>query len=49
MRKDRKWTYADYRQCSGEETWEILDGAVYDMSAAPGIRHQDITGNFYMP
>jgi len=45
---EKKWTYADYRRCSGDENWEILDGIVYDMSAAPGIKHQDIAGNFYI-
>lgn len=46
--KDKKCTYADYKRWSGDETWEILDGAVYDMSAAPGIQHQNIAGNFYI-
>ncbi len=46
--QSKKCTYADYKRWSGEEIWEILDGTVYDMSAAPGIKHQDIAGNFYI-
>jgi len=41
--KDRRWTYADYKQLPDELRVEIIDGVLYDMSAAPVRRHQLIS------
>jgi Uma2 family endonuclease len=30
-----------------EERWELIDGVAYDMSPAPTIKHQNITGGLY--
>jgi len=38
--KDRRWTYADYKQLPDEVRVEIIDGVLYDMSPAPVRRHQ---------
>lgn len=48
IKRDRRYAYADYLRWSDGERWEIIDGAAYDMSPAPRIRHQDIVGNFYV-
>lgn len=36
------YTYADYLSWPAEERWEIIDGAPYGMSPAPGRSHQRI-------
>jgi len=41
--KDHRWPYADYKQLPDEVRVEIIDGVVYDMSAAPVRRHQLIS------
>ncbi len=43
--KDRRWTYADYKQLPDEVRVEIIDGVIYDMSAAPVRRHQLISAS----
>jgi len=41
------YTYADYCSWPDEERWEIIDGTAYDMSPAPGVRHQNVVGTFF--
>jgi Uma2 family endonuclease len=41
----RKFTYADYKSWPDEERWEIIDGEAYNMTPAPGLRHQAISMN----
>lgn len=41
--RDRHWTYADYKQFPDEIRVEIIDGVLYDMTAAPVRRHQLIS------
>jgi Uma2 family endonuclease len=43
----RRYTVADYMKWPDEERWELIDGVAYDMSPAPTIRHQKITGRLY--
>jgi len=45
--RDRRYTYQDYQGWSDEERWEIIDGILYNMSPAPLIRHQRISGNLF--
>jgi Uma2 family endonuclease len=48
VKKDQRYRYEDCLRWPDEERWEIIDGAAYDMSDAPRVRHQDIVGNFYI-
>ena len=41
-----KYTYSDYLTWPDEERWEIIDGEVYNMTPAPGIKHQNLVINF---
>ncbi len=45
--KDKKYTYQDYKNWPDDERWEIIDGTAYNMSPAPKIKHQRISGNIY--
>ncbi|NTU43468.1 MAG: Uma2 family endonuclease, partial [Nitrospirales bacterium] len=47
IRNDRRYTYQDYCSWPDEERWEIIDGVAYNMSPAPGVKHQKITGLIY--
>ncbi len=38
-----KHTYADYAATPEGERWELIDGALYHMAAAPNTRHQTIS------
>ena len=38
------FTYAQYKKWPEEERWELIDGEAYDMSPAPGMTHQKISG-----
>lgn len=46
-KRAEKYTYSDYLTWPGEERWEVIDGEVYNMTPAPGIKHQNIVGTFY--
>jgi len=48
VKKDKTYTYKDYLTWPDEERWEIIAGKAYDMSAAPRIKHQNITSNFHI-
>jgi len=39
------YLYDDYVQWEGK--WEILEGIPYAMTPAPGIKHQEISGNIF--
>jgi Uma2 family endonuclease len=43
----QKLTYADYLTWADNERWELIDGVAYDMSPAPGRRHQEISGELF--
>ncbi len=45
--KTAHYTVADYMNWPDEERWELIDGVAYDMSPAPRINHQQITGRIY--
>jgi len=40
IKPDRRYTYADYRTWPDDERWELIDGIAWNMSPAPGRRHQ---------
>ena len=37
--------YADYFATPEGERWELIDGVLYQMAAAPNLKHQDISRN----
>ncbi len=42
-----KYTYVDYFSTPEGERWELIDGVLYHMAAAPNRKHQTISGNLY--
>jgi Uma2 family endonuclease len=44
---DRKYTVKDYMTWPDEERWELINGTAYDMSPAPGTKHQRIVGSVH--
>jgi Uma2 family endonuclease len=47
LKRDARYTWADYRSWPEDERWELIDGVAYGMSAAPSIRHQDVVGGMF--
>ena len=41
-----KFTYSNYLTWPDEERWEISAGEAYNMTPAPGIKHQNVVVNF---
>jgi Uma2 family endonuclease len=41
------YTVADYMSRPDDERLELIEGQIFDMSAAPTIKHQNITGRLY--
>ncbi|MGZ8238198.1 MAG: Uma2 family endonuclease [Methylobacter sp.] len=41
------YTVADYMNWPDDERLELIAGQIFDMSPAPSIKHQSITGEFY--
>jgi Uma2 family endonuclease len=44
----QRFSWNEYKDWPEDERWELIDGEAYNMSAAPNIRHQRITGNFFV-
>ena len=44
---DKKYSYADYLTWSDDERWELIDGVPYNMSPAPILDHQRISGELF--
>jgi len=42
-----KFSYADYLTWPDDERWEIIDGVAYNMSPAPNVRHQRVSGRLF--
>ena len=40
-----KYTYADYAATPEGERWELIDGVLYRMAAAPNTKHQESSEN----
>jgi Uma2 family endonuclease len=47
MKRDIKYSYADYLQWDDEQRWELIDGVPYNMSPAPTFTHQKVSGNIF--
>ena len=45
--KHKNYTLQDYLQWPDEERWEIIDGAAYNMTPAPSIKHQILVDNIH--
>lgn len=45
--RDAHYTYEDFKNLPGELRCEIIDGRIYDMTPAPSIKHQQVTGTIY--
>ena len=46
------FTYRDYVSWPDDERWELIDGAAYDMCAAPSRRHQELSAvitKYFLP
>lgn len=46
IKRDKRCTYKDYLTWPDDERWEIIDGAAYNMSPAPKVKHQRIVIRF---
>ena len=42
---NEKLKYQDYLGWPDDERWEIIDGIAYNMTPAPGVKHQSISRN----
>jgi len=47
-KKEKRYTYKDYLTRPEAERWELIDGAAYDMSPAPKVKHQNIASNLHI-
>jgi len=45
--KKGRYSYSDYIKWPDDERWEIINGVAYNMSPAPKVKHQKISGNLY--
>ena len=46
-KRDKHYTYRDYREWPDDERWELIDGVAWNMCAAPSTTHQRVLGNLY--
>ena len=46
-KQDHKYTYKDYLGWPDDERWELIGGVAFDMSPAPLVEHQNITGELF--
>ena len=44
---ERRYSYADYLQWHDDKRWELIDGVPYDMTPAPGVMHQRLSGGLF--
>jgi Uma2 family endonuclease len=44
---DRHYTYGDYRTWPDDERWELIHGVAWNMSPAPGLPHQRVSGELH--
>jgi Uma2 family endonuclease len=45
LKKDKKYSYDDYKNWQDDERWEIIEGDAYLMSPSPKKKHQIISRN----
>lgn len=41
---NKHYTYAQYKNWPEDESWELIRGVAYNMSPAPGLAHQKVSG-----
>jgi len=46
-KKGERFTYGDYFEWNDDERWELIKGVPYNMTPAPSVNHQLITGELY--
>lgn len=44
LKRDERYTLADWRSWPSDERWELIDGIAYGMSPAPRVPHQEKAG-----
>lgn len=44
---DKRYTYADYLNWDDNERWELIDGIPFNMTPAPGTKHQRVSGRLF--
>ena len=44
---DYKFAYNDYCTWPDDERWELINGVAYDMSPAPSVNHQRVSGDIF--
>lgn len=44
---NQRYSYSDYLTWDDNERWELIDGVAYNMSPAPGRRHQEVSGELF--
>jgi Uma2 family endonuclease len=42
-----RYTWEDYRTWWDDKRWEIIDGEIFDMTPAPLVRHQAVSGRLF--
>ncbi|MBT3294267.1 MAG: Uma2 family endonuclease [Verrucomicrobia bacterium] len=42
LKREGRYTWTDYRTWPADEQWELIGGEAFDMSPAPGTRHQTV-------
>lgn len=47
LRKEQRYTYADYLEWPDDARYELIDGEAFLMAPAPLIEHQEIAGEVY--
>lgn len=45
--EDARYTYGDYIEWPDDERWELIHGVAWNMSPAPGRRHQSLLGKLH--
>jgi len=46
-RSEEHYTYTDIQSWPEGERWELIDGVAYDMTPAPGYKHQETLGELF--
>ena len=47
LKRDGRFTLADWRAWPEGERWELIDGVAYAMSPAPRVAHQAAAGELF--
>lgn len=47
LKEEGTYTYEDYKHFPDELRCEIIDGRIFDMTPAPSLKHQEVTGEIH--